>query len=204
MNRSITPLRAALRVAIPALGFAVLACPCPAQAFKPSSKAGGENTPLHLSSSTGGAHASTGGASLTRTIVGLLIVVAVIWGLSWVLRQVKSGREGRAAGSGLASMATLPLGSGRSLHLVRAGSDYLLVGSAEHGVVPIYRYTEQQARDAGLLDVGELVADGDPSGLPGTIGVPRPSGAPGAVRPSGGLGGQSALIERLREWTVRR
>ena len=57
-------------------------------------------------------------------------------------------------------MATLPLGSGRTLHLVRAGSDYLLVGSAEHGVVPIFRYTEQQALDAGLLEAVGSAADG--------------------------------------------
>ncbi len=57
-----------------------------------------------------------------RTIVGLLIVIAVIWGLSWILRQVKSGKETRAAGTGLSSVATLPLASGRTLHLVRAGT----------------------------------------------------------------------------------
>ena len=61
----------------------------------------------------------------------------------------------RSAGSGLTSLATLPLGSGRTLHLVRAGRDYLLVGTAEHGVAPIHRYTEEQARDAGLLDLAE-------------------------------------------------
>ena len=37
------------------------------------------------------------------------------------------------------------------MHLVRAGNDYVLLGSAEHGVVPIHRYTEEEARDAGLL-----------------------------------------------------
>ncbi len=94
-----------------------------------------------------------------RTIVGLLIVIAVIWGLTWILKQVKTGRETRSAGSGLTSLATLALGSGRTLHLVRAGRDYLLVGSAEHGVAPIHRYTEEQARAAGLLDLPEPPTD---------------------------------------------
>ncbi len=88
-----------------------------------------------------------------RTIVGLAIVIAVIWGLAWILRQVKAGARTRDASdrSGLASVAALTLGSGRSVHLVRAGNDYVLLGSTEHGVVPIHRYTEEEAREAGLL-----------------------------------------------------
>ena len=86
-----------------------------------------------------------------RTIVGLAIVIAVIWGLAWILRQVKAGRDGGSDGgqssAGLASVAALTLGSGRSVHLVRAGSDYVLLGSTEHGVAPIHRYTEEEARD---------------------------------------------------------
>ena len=52
--------------------------------------------PLNVpKASAGHAATSTGlrGASLVRTIVGLAIVMAVIWGLTWVLKQVKSGRE---------------------------------------------------------------------------------------------------------------
>ena len=60
----------------------------------------GENTPLNLTSPSTGTHASTGGASLVRTIVGLAIVIGVIWGLSWILRQVKSGKEPRSPASG--------------------------------------------------------------------------------------------------------
>jgi flagellar protein FliO/FliZ len=214
MNRSMMPLRAALRAAIPALGPAVsacavalaclaaLACAGPALAFTPSSKAGGEGTPLSLSPTTG-SHATTAGPSLTRTIVGLLIVIAVIWGLTWVLRQVKSGRSRGAVGSGLASMATLPLGSGRSLHLVRAGSDYLLVGSAEHGVAPIHRYTEQQARDAGLLDPP---AEQDDPDLPGPLGQSRARAMqiPGQTGPRASLGSATELLDRVRAWTERR
>ncbi len=75
MNRLITPSRAALRAALPALGtatlgLAVFAHACPAQAFTPSSKSGGEGTPLNLSPSTA-SHTSSGGASIVRTIVGL-------------------------------------------------------------------------------------------------------------------------------------
>ncbi|HWX46062.1 MAG TPA: flagellar biosynthetic protein FliO [Solirubrobacteraceae bacterium] len=202
-----TLTRAALRAALPALGtamigVALLADACPAQAFTPTSKAGGESTPLHLAPSTGSSHStSSGGASIVRTIVGLLIVIAVIWGLTWILKQVKTGRETRSAGSGLTSLATLALGSGRTLHLVRAGRDYLLVGSAEHGVAPIHRYTEQQAREAGLLDLVEPPSDTDTGAGAGSA---RAIQIPGQARPLGGPGGASGVLNRLRERTVRR
>lgn len=207
MIRSRTLTRAARRAALPAHGTALLGSATlavvslvyallsadPAQAFKPTSKQGGEATPLNLTSGSSSTHTSTGGASITRTIVGLLIVIAVIWGLTWVLKQVKSGRERGASGSGLSSLATLPLGSGRSMHLVRAGSDYLLVGSAEHGVAPIHRYTEQQAREIGLLDLLER-QDGEG----------RPPIASGPNRPPIASGDLAGLLDRLRQWTVRR
>lgn len=218
MTWSITPTRAVLRAALPALGIAVFAFACPAQAFKPSSSGGSENTPLSLSTGTGSAHTtSTTGPSLVRTIVGLVIVIAVIWGLTWILRQVKTGRTRNAAGSGLTSMATLPLGSGRTLHLVRAGRDYLLLGSAEHGVVPIYRYTEQQALETGLLDSYEEPATDEYAGAadPAFGATPTASATPGRARtrpvqmpgqtPGARIPGMdSKLVERLREWTVRR
>jgi flagellar protein FliO/FliZ len=152
--------------------FAVL-CACllafagPASGYSPALKAkgaGGENTPLNLSASSSSSHAasSSGGASIVRTIVGLAIVIAVIWGLAWILRQVKQGREPNVSSTGLASVAALTLGSGRSVHLVRAGNDYVLLGSTEHGVAPIHRYTEDEALDAGLLPADGVLPEAHP------------------------------------------
>ncbi len=160
MTNRISLSRAAATAAA-AFGACALACALlgalasPAPAFTPALKAGGENTPLNLSGAASSTHTtSTGGASLVRTIVGLAIVIAVIWGLSWIMRQVKAGRDGGRDGgqpnAGLASVAALTLGSGRSVHLVRAGNDYVLLGATEHGVAPIHRYSEAEARDAGL------------------------------------------------------
>jgi flagellar protein FliO/FliZ len=195
MTKSLLISRAILRVATPLLGLAVLTSAPAAEAYSPALKSGGENTPLSLPGSTA-THASSSGPSIVRTIVGLLIVIAVIWGLSWILRQVKSGKETRAAGTGLSSVATLPLASGRTLHLVRAGHDYLLVGSAEHGVMPIHRYTKQEALDAGLLD-GE---DGPVAGGGRVARTPRLPGQQGSAEPDF----EGSLVDRLRGWTVRR
>jgi flagellar protein FliO/FliZ len=82
-----------------------------------------------------------------------------------VLRQVKASKESGAEGGGLQSIATLPLGPNRSLHLVRAGDELVLVGAGEHGVTPIRTYTEAEARALGLLDdavAGPAAAGADP------------------------------------------
>ena len=115
--------------------------------------ADGERTPLNLSQQDG-APAQAPGATdggLVRTIVGLAVVIGVIYGLYWILKHVKKSREDTATGSGLRTVATLPLGPNRSLHLVRAGHEVVLVGVGEHGVTPIRTYGEQEARALGLL-----------------------------------------------------
>jgi flagellar protein FliO/FliZ len=137
--------------------------------------ADGEKTPLNLTDAGAQAaeHAAGGGGgTLVRTIVGLAVVLAVIWGISWVLRQVKASREGATGGAGLQPIATLPLGPNRALHLIRAGTEVVLVGAGEHGVVPVRTYTEQEARELGLIgDEDEPPAPPPPSsgGL-----LPRP------------------------------
>jgi flagellar protein FliO/FliZ len=117
----------------------------------------GESTPLNLPSSPGAsakgaAHVGVGSASIVRTIVGLAIVIGVIYGLHWVLKQVKASKQATATGSNLEDLATLPLGTNRSLHLVRAGGEVVLVGVGEAGVTPIRTYSEDEARALGLFD----------------------------------------------------
>jgi flagellar protein FliO/FliZ len=209
--------RARARFVLLTLSVFLLAPAATAGAFTPA-KGGNEDVPLNMPKTTShtaaASSASSGGPSIVRTIVGLAIVLGVIWGLTWVLKQMKSGRESRAAGTGLESVATLPLGSGRSLHLVRAGNDHLVVGSAEQGVVPVFRYTEEQARAAGL------VADDDPfdpehtdpgAGAERRAGRERGAGGthdPGRLDPGRSAiqipGHNEGVLERLREWTVRR
>ena len=128
------------------------------------------------------------GGSLGRTFIGLLIVVALIYGIAWVQRQVKASREGRArsSGDGLASVASIALAPNRAIHLVRAGNEYLLVGAAEHGVVPLRTYSEEEARGLGLLD-------GPEGGPPAGSRTRRPNRR-----------GFSAIVEDLRTRTVRR
>ena len=136
---------------------------------------------------------AAGGGSLVRTFVGLAVVVAVIYGLYWVLRQIKSSREERYVGTGLASQAVVPLGPNRSLHLVRAGRELVLLGVAEHGVTPIRSYTEEEAQQVGLI--GEDGADADEL---------DPLPEPGRKRHPSGAMTIGDLVDRIRLWTVRK
>ena len=140
-----------LPAAISSAGAALLGCLLLASS---ALAADGESTPLNLQQPKAGASQAAGasaGGGLVRTIVGLAIVIAVIYGLYWVLKQVKSSREERASGSGLGTLATLPLGTNRSLHLVRAGGEVVLLGVGEGGVTPIRTYGEHEARALGLI-----------------------------------------------------
>jgi flagellar protein FliO/FliZ len=221
MSKSI-PLSRAVATATTVLGACLLAFASAASAFTPPSKAGGEGAPLNLTTSGSAAHStsSSGGASIVRTIVGLAIVIAVIWGLAWILKQVKAHKDPHAPSSGLSSVAALTLGSGRTVHLVRAGNDYVLLGATEHGVAPIHRYTEEQALDAGLLaEPGSIVEQpversAAPTGLrlistASQILRPREPPAHSPVvgdrpDPMRMPSPSSGVLERLRELTVRR
>jgi len=166
-----------------ALGLVLLA---PAGAL--AATGSGEDTPLRLPADTGvKAHTSSGSGSLVRTFVGLAIVLGVIYGIAWVLKQVKRSKEDRGQGTSLETTAVVALGPNRSLHLVRAGRELVLVGVAEHGVTPIRTYTDDEALDLGLIDED---ADLESMGVPGA----HPPSRAGAVR----------WLDRLKDRTVRR
>lgn len=156
----------------------------------------GEDTPLDLPAEAAKNQAQAAGAgsgSLVRTFVGLAVVIAVIYGLSWVMRQVKASREERTFGHGLRPAATIALGPNRALHLVHAGSELVLVGVAEQGVTPIRTYTHAEAVTLGLID------DDAPEGQVQSVAVTRPQ--QGQPRPQGA--GAAALLDGIRRWTQR-
>ena len=191
----------AITVAYATANFTLLALPTLAAAAEkkgapPLSGTYGEDKPLNLPEEAPRQVAdagASGGGSLVRTFVGLAVVVAVIYGLYWVLRQIKSSREERAVGQGLASQAVVPLGPGRALHLVRAGRELVLLGVAEHGVTPIRSYTEEEATQVGLI----TPSNGDGGALDP---LPDPTAR---AHPSGAMTiGQ--LVDKIRLWTVRK
>lgn len=214
-------IKASLLTRVAATVAAVVLLPAtPALAARTA--ASSESTPVDLTgASQQGSHIG-GGGSIVRTIVGLAIVIGVIYGVAWVLRQVKASRQPRATGSGLAALASVPLGPNRSVHLVRAGRDLVLLGVAEHGVVPIRTYTEEEAYTAGLIDEdGMLILpeeetagrDRAPRRLP-RLAMPQLA-LPASVRAARGAAHATAprrplalpaprnALDQLRAWTVR-
>jgi len=151
------------------------------------------NLPLDKVNESGSAPGSSSG-SLGRTLFGLIVVIAVIYALYWILKQVKKSREEQAHGQGLHSLASLPLGANRSLHMIRAGREIVLVGVAEHGVSPIRSYTEEEAYEAGLIGTPD---DDDESGT----GSGQGGGGAKFATPGQAIGN---AIESLRNKTVRK
>jgi flagellar protein FliO/FliZ len=130
-------------------------------------------------SATPGASAGT----IVRAVAGLAIVLGVVYGLYWLLRSTARGR--RAGGDGRVQVvATVPLAANRSLHLVQAGDEYLLVGAGESGVTPIRAYSAAEAVSLGIAEIA----------VPDTIEVPEVPAALPAPR---------GLLEMVRAWTVR-
>jgi flagellar protein FliO/FliZ len=193
----VKPFRA-LTAASAAASLYVLVAPVTAFAAG-AAKDLGEKTPLNLPSDSTAQTASNVGGSgggLARTFIGLAVVVAVIYGLTWVLRQMKksSSDEIGATGFGLSTEASMPLGANRSVHLIRAGRELVLVGSAEHGITPLRTYSEDEAIDLGLIEqpqltVGDLI-EGDAREIAST-----PSGKAKLL--------MSGALNTLRERTAR-
>ncbi len=172
------------RVISYAIATAILAAP--ARALAAPSEA---DTPLRLGeddkASDTAAH-TAGGGGIVRTLIGLAVVVGIIFALRWILKQAKASKEGRASGYGLAPVAALPIGGGRSVQLLRAGRELVLVGVAEQGVTQLRHYSEDEARELGLL----------PSEEDDDLEVATPP-----AEPRSGIGG---VLDQLRERTVLR
>ena len=188
---------------LPAIAAAV-ACAlltAPAALAATTSTPSGENTPLHLDTAPAAEHTGSGGGGLVRTIVGLAVVIGVILGLHWILKQVKSSRESTSTGKGLQSIATLALGPGRTVHLVRAGSEIVLVGAADGSVTPLRVYSEAEARSLGLFDLGS----GSGSGADGDDGPGASGWSAGGANPLNAGRGLTAgsLLKRIQKMTVR-
>jgi flagellar protein FliO/FliZ len=135
--------------------------------------------PAGVTHSSGDRPAATGVSStsgaVARTIVGLAIVLAVVYGLYWLL---KSTAKSRAAQSDerIAVVATTTLAPNRALHLIRSGDELILVGATEQSLTPIRVYSAEEAR---AMDI-QLAAAAQ---LPQTPGRPQaPTGVIEALR----------------------
>jgi flagellar protein FliO/FliZ len=140
--------------------------------------------PAGVAHSSGGGSATTGISSssgaIARTIVGLAIVLAVVYGLYWLLKSAAKSRAGERDGR-IEVVATTTLAPNRSLHLIRSGDELILVGATEQSLTPIRVYSAEEARAMEL----ELAAAAQ---------LPQTQGRPPAA---------NGMIEALRRRTAR-
>jgi flagellar protein FliO/FliZ len=117
-----------------------------------------DNTPLSptlTQDATG--HASTGGgAAFARMIVGLVIVIGVIFGIYWLLKTWGARTKGgaRMNNGQIEVLATTALTPSRTVHLIRVGTDVVLVGATDGAVTPlrVYENGDLRALEAAPYD----------------------------------------------------
>jgi flagellar protein FliO/FliZ len=150
-----------------ALAFASVAAPAEAGGFHR------DRTPLPkavsgTASGTGHAAAvSSGmGSAALHMVLGLAVVVALIFGLYWLLKRTARKNDGTVRDDGFIDVvSSTPLAPQRSVHLVRVGDELLLVGASEQSVTPIRVYSPEEARKLRVDRHDDLPAEPRPSFL---------------------------------------
>lgn len=143
-----------------------------------------DKTPLPSSVTNGdgggGISSASGGAgAIARMVVGLAIVLAVVYGVYWLLRKrYRGGGRGGVADGRLEIVATTALAGNRAVHLLRAGDELFLLGSSEQSVTGLRAWGAEEARR-----------------LEAVLAMP-PVKEPQATTPTG-------ILEALRRLTVR-
>ena len=181
----------------------------PADEAEAAAQRHGEDKPLELGPAAGEAGADSadgggGGGSIVRTFFGLLVVVALIYAVHWALKRTQGGAAGRGtrgAGSSLGSLASLSLGPNRSLHLMRAGEDVVLVGVTEKAIVPVRTWSGDDAHKLLTeLNAAPAPLTGPPSGLDLRAEALRAAES----QPPSSTGARKSFLDELRSRTVRR
>src|SRR4051812_35505203 len=138
------------------LGLLAISLAQPADAFAAFHR---DRTPLSpaLSDQVSSGHASSGGgAAFARMVVGLVIVIAVIFGVYWLLKTWGARTKGglQKNGGQIEVLATTVLAPNRSVHLIRVGGDVVLVGATDGGITPLRTYepTDLRALEAAPYD----------------------------------------------------
>ena len=143
-----------------------------------------DETPLPSSVTNGGSGggittASGGAIAIARMVVGLAIVLAVVYGVYWLLKKrYRGGTKGAVADGRLEIVATTALANNRAVHLLRAGDELFLVGSSEQSVTGLRAWGPEEA-----------------ARLEAVLAMPPPA-PPQPTQPVG-------IIEALRKLTVR-
>jgi flagellar protein FliO/FliZ len=197
LSRRLPPVRTSILLIAAACAAIALLHPAPASAATgatkpaagtathPASRAGKkapafheDRTPLDpgvaSAGTSNGKSTSVGGAGadVIRTIVGLAVVLGVIYGVYWLLKSSARAKAGRGD-ERIGVIATTPLAPNRSLHLVRAGDELILVGATDHSITPLRVYTADEAIQIEGADAPLQLPAATPSGREGFLEILR-------------------------------
>jgi flagellar protein FliO/FliZ len=207
LSRRLPPVRTSIRLIAAACAAIALLHPAPASAAtgtaKPAARTAKhapsraaqtkapafrqDRTPLDPSVASAGTSRgkapSVGGAGadVIRTIVGLAVVLGVIYGVYWLLKSSARAKAGRGD-ERIGVIATTPLAPNRSLHLVRAGDELILVGATDQSITPLRVYTAEEA----------ILVEGGGGGLDLPLQLPPATAS-----------GRESFLEILRKRTAR-
>jgi flagellar biogenesis protein FliO len=134
--------------------------------------------------STATAHIASGASNAAfHMLLGLAVVSALIFGLYKILKRSAGKNDKTTRDDGwMQVVSSTPLGPSRSLHLVRVGSEVVLLASSEQSVTPVRVYAPEEVERLGV-DAMPAIGSGS--------------------RPSGNPGFGTALIETLKRMTAR-
>jgi flagellar protein FliO/FliZ len=92
------------------------------------------------------------GSAVVHMVLGLAIVLALIFGLYWLLKRTGRGKKDTAVADDgfIGVVSSTPLGPQRSMHLVRVGDELVLLAASEQSVTPVRVYSPEEARRLGV------------------------------------------------------
>ena len=99
----------------------------------------------------GAAIASGTGSAALHMVLGLAVVVALIFGIYWLMKRGARRNDGTVRDDGfIGVVSSTPLGPQRSMHLVRIGDELVLLAASEQSVTPVRVYSPEEARKLGV------------------------------------------------------
>ena len=186
-------VRAAIGAVLLAVGaWSIGGPPLAAQEQAAPGTAATDRTPLPESDAS--ERAGAPGAVATGDYLRMVVVLAAVLGAIYLLfRVIRRGAGGRLNGSDrIDLLASRSLGGSRSLHLVRVGRQFLLVGAADQAVNLVARITDPESIDAFDASLAGGV-DGSRSRFADLLadagGAAEPRRAAAAPAPAGAAGG---------------
>jgi flagellar protein FliO/FliZ len=100
---------------------------------------------------------ATSALNIFKVLITLILAAAAIYGLVYLLKRFSRG--GMARDPFLKVLASAPLGTNRSAHIISVGSQAWLVGSAESGVNLISEIQDKDTLNALLLEDSRKIAE---------------------------------------------